>query len=123
MIELQSARPEPAFWGALIADGACLSIAFECLVNATRLAPGTDVALVLLLENLLGPTWVFLGFGDVPSAWTFGGGALLLSTLAVYEVHGGWRAAKAKGELGARGGATAGAGARAPTKNHDDGLV
>ena len=45
-----------------------------------------QVALVLLLEVVLGPLWVYLRFGDVPSPWVLAGGALLLGTLAWHEL-------------------------------------
>ena len=54
---------------------------------------------MLLLEVVLGPFWVYLRFGDVPSAWVVGGGALLLGTLAWHELV-----------------AAAGGGARKPTE-------
>ena len=85
--------PSALFWAVLVADGVCLCVALVCVVLAPKHAPAADVALVLLLENLLGPLWVFLGFGEVPSLWTFIGGALLLATLAVHEVYLGLRAA------------------------------
>jgi hypothetical protein len=56
-----------------------------CGLALRRYISGSDVALVMLLEDVLGPFWVYLRFGDVPSAWTFAGGALLLATLATHE--------------------------------------
>ena len=47
---------------------------------------GSECALIGLLENILAPLWVFARFGDVPSAWTVAGGALLLATLIGHEV-------------------------------------
>ena len=40
----------------------------------------------MMLETLLGPFWVFLRFGDVPSSWTLAGGAVLLTALFAHEV-------------------------------------
>lgn len=45
-----------------------------------------QVALISLLEVLLGPFWVFVRFGDVPSAWTVAGGTVLMAALAWHEV-------------------------------------
>ena len=47
---------------------------------------GSECALIGLLENILAPLWVFARFGDVPSAWTVAGGAILLATLIGHEV-------------------------------------
>ena len=79
--------PGPLFWGTLAADGVCLSIALVCVVTAPKHAKSAEVALVLLVENLIGPLWVFLGFGEVPSVWTFVGGSLLLLTLGAHEAY------------------------------------
>ena len=45
-----------------------------------------QVAMVMMLEDVLGPLWVYLRFGDVPSWWVVGGGLLLLGTLAWHEL-------------------------------------
>ena len=67
--------------------------AAEDLQHASQPLVGVPVRLREVLEDVLGPLWVFLGFGEVPSLWTFIGGALLLATLAVHEVYLGLRAA------------------------------
>ena len=36
----------------------------------------------MLTEDVLGPLWVFVRFGDIPSPWTVAGGVLLIGTLA-----------------------------------------
>jgi drug/metabolite transporter (DMT)-like permease len=64
------------FWLAVGADGMALGILFVCLTVAPRLAKGAEVALVLLLEIILGPLWVFLAYRDVPSVWTLVGGSM-----------------------------------------------
>ena len=46
---------------------------------------------MLLIENLIGPLWVFIGFREVPTVWTFLGGGVLLLTLAGHEVVTGLR--------------------------------
>jgi drug/metabolite transporter (DMT)-like permease len=64
------------FWLAMVADGLALGIIFVSLTIAPRLAKGAEVALVLLLEVVLGPLWVFLAYRDVPSVWTLVGGSM-----------------------------------------------
>ena len=56
------------------------------LPYAPKHVSGSECALIGLLENILAPLWVFARFGDVPSAWTVAGGALLLATLIGHEV-------------------------------------
>lgn len=53
---------------------------------APKYARSADIALILLIENLIGPFWVFLGFHEVPGKWTFIGGGCLLLTLSAHEI-------------------------------------
>ena len=45
--------------------------------------PASEVGLMLLLESVLGPTWVWLVLGENPGSRTLIGGAIILSTLAI----------------------------------------
>jgi drug/metabolite transporter (DMT)-like permease len=45
--------------------------------------PAPEVGLMLLLESILGPVWVWLALGEQPGIRTFVGGAIILSTLAI----------------------------------------
>ena len=58
----------------------------KCEVACTPPYSTCQVALVLLLEDVLGPLWVYVRFGDVPSTWVVAGGVLLLGTLAWHEL-------------------------------------
>jgi drug/metabolite transporter (DMT)-like permease len=58
------------------------------LVIAARRLTATEVALLALLEVLLGPLWAWLGAGEEPAATTLFGGALVLSALVLNEVAG-----------------------------------
>jgi drug/metabolite transporter (DMT)-like permease len=73
------------FYLAATAQGFGIGIIFICLTVAPRLATAAEVAMVLLLEVILGPLWVFLAYGDVPQIWTIVGGFLLLFVLAFHE--------------------------------------
>ncbi len=48
--------------------------------------PAPEVGLMLLLESILGPVWVWLALGEQPGIRTFIGGAIILSTLAVNAI-------------------------------------
>ena len=48
------------------------------LVIAARHLSATELALLALLEVLLGPLWAWLGAGEVPARTTLLGGALVL---------------------------------------------
>ena len=64
------------FWLALLAQGLSLGIIFVTLTVAPRLATGAEVGLVLLLEVILGPLWVYFAYGDIPPVWTLIGGSM-----------------------------------------------
>ncbi|MFK7966346.1 MAG: DMT family transporter [Burkholderiaceae bacterium] len=54
------------------------------VLTAKYLAP-QEAALLLLLEVVCGPLWVWLGVGEEPSSATLWGGALVVSALVVNE--------------------------------------
>ena len=47
----------------------------------TRFVPAAEVALVALLEAVLGPIWVWLGVGEAPSVQVLIGGAVVLGAV------------------------------------------
>lgn len=48
--------------------------------------PASEVGLMLLLESILGPTWVWLALDERPGNATLVGGAIILSTLAMNTI-------------------------------------
>jgi len=74
------------FVAVITVDAICISSFYVGFTVAPRYLVGAQLALILLLQTLMTPLWVFLKFGDVPSSWTLGGGALLLLTLAAHEL-------------------------------------
>ena len=79
-------RPEWSFWVAVLVDGVGVGICLVCLSLAPRLATGPEVGIVMLLQLLLSPLWVWLAFGTAPQPWTIAGGLLLLVTLMGHEL-------------------------------------
>ncbi len=49
-----------------------------------RLAPPAQVALITLLETVLGPIWVWLAVGENPGAPTLIGGLVVLLAMIVH---------------------------------------
>lgn len=76
------------FFRLVALDATLLAGAFVLQNLALREISGTEVALVLLLQVGLGPLYVYLGIGEVPSLWTMIGGTLLLVVLAAHELAG-----------------------------------
>lgn len=56
----------PLFWVLAAADAVCsFSVGILAVILAPRYARSAEVALVLLLENIFGPLWVYVGLGEV----------------------------------------------------------
>ncbi len=51
-----------------------------------RLIPAAEVALITLLEVVLGPLWVWIALGEKPSAATLAGGAIVLGAVVFQAV-------------------------------------
>jgi drug/metabolite transporter (DMT)-like permease len=51
-----------------------------------RYIPAAEVGLLLLLESILGPVWVWMALGEAPGNNTLVGAAIVLSTLAINTV-------------------------------------
>jgi drug/metabolite transporter (DMT)-like permease len=69
--------------GALV-----MPLSFGLITLGPRHVPAPEVALLMLLETVLGPLWVWMGVGETPAPATFLGGAVVLSAVAL---HAAWR--------------------------------
>ncbi len=56
-------------------------VAFALISMGPRTLPASEVALVMLLETIFGPLWVWIGVGEVPSTSAFAGGAIIIASL------------------------------------------
>ncbi|MFQ6023971.1 MAG: DMT family transporter [Acidiferrobacterales bacterium] len=65
-----------------------LPIATGMIILAPRFLPAAEVSLIMLLETVFGPLWVWLVLNERPSVETFLGGAVVLGTLAIHAVLG-----------------------------------
>ncbi|MEM7564918.1 MAG: DMT family transporter [Pseudomonadota bacterium] len=63
-------------------------IGFWCFTVATRYIMASEVALFSLTESILGPIWVWVGVGEVPSGLTMLGSAIVLVSVASYCIVG-----------------------------------
>jgi len=63
-----------------------LPLSLALITLGPRYLPAPEVGLLLLLETLLGPFWVWLGIGEVPPATTFLGGAVVIATVATHAL-------------------------------------
>ena len=79
--------PGDPFWLFLLGV-IVLPIAFGLLTLAPRYVASPEVSLIMQLEAVLGPIWVWMGVGEVPPTATFIGGAIVLVTLVVHSSLG-----------------------------------
>jgi drug/metabolite transporter (DMT)-like permease len=56
------------------------------LTIGARLIPAAEVALITLLEIVLGPLWVWIALGEQPSATTLVGGGIVLAAVVIQTV-------------------------------------
>src|SRR5919204_998309 len=68
--------------GLLVALGiGQLGLGNAFLTVGARLIPAAEVALITLLEIVLGPVWVWIALSEQPSAATIAGGAIVLAAV------------------------------------------
>lgn len=67
-----------------------LPIAFSLITIGPRYIPAPEVSLIMLLESILGPLWVWLILKEVPHSETLIGGALVITTLVLHSTLGYW---------------------------------
>src|SRR5262249_58926334 len=59
-------------------------LAFWLLTIGSRLIPATETALISVMETPLGPAWVWLAVGEVPTAAAMVGGTILLVAVVAH---------------------------------------
>lgn len=69
-------------------------LAYLLYLTGARYIPSSEAALIGLLDVVLGPFWVWLGFGEVPATLALVGGGIVLAAVLWYLAKG-LRAARA----------------------------
>lgn len=73
-------------WAMAVTGAVILPLSFFSLSLASRHTPAANVSLLMLLETVLGPLWVWLGTGERPTPAMVLGGAVVVTSLAIYLV-------------------------------------
>lgn len=81
------AMADGTIWAALVSGVLILPLSFLSLTFATRHTAAVNVSLLLLLEAILGPVWVWWGFGEAMSIAEICGGAIVIATLSIYLTY------------------------------------
>ena len=84
-VELGSASGSD--WGILAALGVGqMGVGLALLTIGARLIPPAQVAVISLLEVVLGPLWVWLAYGERPAVTTLAGGLVVVAAVVVQAV-------------------------------------
>ncbi|WP_417728155.1 DMT family transporter [Roseovarius sp.] len=94
MVTGPAAMMQGEIWAIAICGLAILPVSFFSLSLASRYTHASNVSLLLLLETVLGPLWVWFGTGEAPTGMMLMGGAIVVASLAVYLWLTGKRAAR-----------------------------
>jgi drug/metabolite transporter (DMT)-like permease len=74
-------------WAIAVASFGILPASFYLMSEASRHTASVNVSLVLLLETVLGPLWVWIVLREMPTTNMFLGGAIVITALALYLWH------------------------------------
>lgn len=70
-------------------------LSFALITLGPRYLPAAEVGLLMLLETVLGPLWVWLVIGEYPGDLALAGGGLVVATLAGHSLAGARRRRRA----------------------------
>ena len=73
-------------WTVITMGLVVLPISFSCVTVAPRFTSSALVSLVMLLEMVIGPLWVWFGVGERPSTMMVFGGVIVLAALG-FHIH------------------------------------
>ncbi|HTO97555.1 MAG TPA: EamA family transporter [Myxococcales bacterium] len=60
-----------------------LGLAYLLFVRGVRRVPAAEASLISMLEPVLNPVWVLIGFGERPGLWAVLGGAIVVAAVLV----------------------------------------
>ncbi|MCK5913236.1 MAG: hypothetical protein KAG12_05115, partial [Desulfuromusa sp.] len=66
--------------------GVVLPISFAMISLSPRYLKAPEVSLILLIETVLGPIWVWMVIGEIPHSKTLVAGLLILGTLLIHTL-------------------------------------
>ena len=73
------------FWPLLVLGVVVVPVSTTLLSLGPRYLPASHVTLIMMLEIVLGPLWVWLILAEVPADFTLLGGGLILMTVVGYS--------------------------------------
>jgi len=85
LAELAAVELRQVLW-IMVMGLVILPLSFGCIVSGPRFLPAAEVGLLMLLEAVLGPLWVWLVLAEQPPQATLAGGAIIVATLAWHSL-------------------------------------
>ncbi len=82
-----AAMPEGNVWAIAVTGCVILPVSFLSLSFASRHTAAANVSLLLLLETVLGPAWVWLALGEAMTPAMLLGGTIVVGAIALYLLH------------------------------------
>lgn len=70
----------------LVLGGIIVPVSFALITLGPRYISASEVSLLMLIETVLGPAWVWLVLGEQPSPTTYAGGAVVLVALISHSI-------------------------------------
>ena len=64
-----------------------LPVSFIALTYATRYTQAANVSLLMIIETILGPIWVWMALGERPTNEMFIGGLIVVTAIFCYTLH------------------------------------
>ena len=55
--------------------------------NGTKFISASEVSLLMIIETIMAPVWVWLFLNEIPSSNTFIGGSIILATLILNSIY------------------------------------
>jgi drug/metabolite transporter (DMT)-like permease len=85
-------------WAISVTGCLVLPASFFSLSLASRYTQASNVSLLMLLETILGPIWVWVGIGEKPTHAMLAGGLTVIGSLVLYLWYSGRRQTLARGQ-------------------------
>jgi DME family drug/metabolite transporter len=60
-----------------------LGLAYLLFIRGVRRVPAAEASLISMLEPVLNPIWVLIGFGERPGGWAIAGGGIVIAAVVV----------------------------------------
>ena len=79
-----TAMTDGTVWPIVVTGAVILPLSFGSMSLASRYTHASNVSLLMLLQTVFGPLWVWWGIGEAPTPAMLLGGVIVIGSLAIY---------------------------------------